>query len=403
MREANLSGIGYNTKVTAVDRPVTNHGMAGIKVQNQGPVRQIYDRTYYYNLLKTKNNEIVQEISKMKSEVEEINKDNNTYLTLERKYEALIKDVRKYEGELADYNLALDKYRSDTKPEDIEALYMHIKNQNDKQRSHLDNPFAEKRDMETEIGSYESQIQDINYQNEAKLNELDPEMRNDYEKLKEENQMLVQEINNSRNELEEVNSRLAQAESRLRQDTLKQRAQHLKEERTNLLKKKEDLELQTNELNLPLPEARERLQNRMKQDNAEIKQMEKELIDLKKMTETYQTNIREIDQDLKENKTGGGEEQEQKYEILYQKEKEINQFTEQFEQEKTQYEKEIKDQQVHIASLLEHMQRTMARQNKLPTSSQVDEMKNDLKFKQGQLEDSETTAARLRVQKDQIN
>ena len=33
-------------------------------------------------------------------------------MTLERKYEALIKDVRKYEGELADYNLALDKYRS---------------------------------------------------------------------------------------------------------------------------------------------------------------------------------------------------------------------------------------------------------------------------------------------------
>lgn len=30
-------------------------------------------------------------------------------------------------------------------------------------------------------------------------------------------------------------------------------------------------------------------------------------------------------------------------------------------------------------------------------------MKNDLKFKQGQLEDSETTAARLRVQKDQIH
>ena len=32
MREANLSGVGYNTKVTAVDRPVTNHGMSGIKV-----------------------------------------------------------------------------------------------------------------------------------------------------------------------------------------------------------------------------------------------------------------------------------------------------------------------------------------------------------------------------------
>jgi intraflagellar transport protein 74 len=129
--------------------------MSGIKVVNQGPGRQIYDRTYYMNLLKNKNSDIVGEINKMKQEVEDINKDNTTYLTLERKYEALIKDVRKYEGELADYNLALDKYRSDTKPEDIEALYMHIKSQNDKQRTHLDNLFGEKRDMETEIQNFE--------------------------------------------------------------------------------------------------------------------------------------------------------------------------------------------------------------------------------------------------------
>lgn len=93
----------------------------------------------------------MEEIDKMKTEVENINVDNSTYLTLEKKYEALIKDVRKYEGELADYNLALDKYRSDTKPEDIEALFMHIKMQNDKQRVHSDALFAEKRDLETEI------------------------------------------------------------------------------------------------------------------------------------------------------------------------------------------------------------------------------------------------------------
>jgi intraflagellar transport protein 74 len=115
-----------------VERPMTNHGVSGMKTAVTGPGRQIYDRTYYLNMLKQKNTECMNEINKMKSEVEEINKDNTTYLTLERKYETLIKDVRKYEGELADYNLALDKYRSDTKPEDIEALFMHIKNQNDK-------------------------------------------------------------------------------------------------------------------------------------------------------------------------------------------------------------------------------------------------------------------------------
>ena len=118
------------------------------------------------------------------------------------------------------------------------------------------------------------------------------------------------------------------------------------------------------------------------------------------MVETYQQNMRELDNDLRGNSTAGNE--EQKYEILYQKEKEINEFTEKFEVEKKQLENEISDDQLHIASLLEHMQKTIARQNKLPTQQMVEEMKNDLKFKQGQLEDSETTAARLRVQKEQI-
>lgn len=107
----------------------------------------------------------------------------------------------------------------------------------------------------------------------------------------------------------------------MKQDTLKQRAQHLKEEKAALIKRKDDLELQTNEMNLPFPEARERLLNRIKQDNAEIKQLEKDVADVRKMIETYQRNIKEIEQDLQEKKSGGqggGEDGEaQKYEILY--------------------------------------------------------------------------------------
>jgi intraflagellar transport protein 74 len=67
-----------------------------------------------------------------------------------------------------------------------------------------------------------------------------------------------------------MNYKLSQADEKLRGDALRQRAQHLREERISLIKKKEELELQSNESNLPFPEARERLLNRIKQDNAEI-------------------------------------------------------------------------------------------------------------------------------------
>ena len=44
--------------------------------------------------------------------------------------------------------------------------------------------------MENDISSYEQQIQEIAFANESKLNDLDPEQRNDYEKLKADNNSL---------------------------------------------------------------------------------------------------------------------------------------------------------------------------------------------------------------------
>ena len=41
--------------------------------------------------------------------------------------------------------------------------------------------------MENEIHSYDQHIQEISFANEAKLNDLDPEQRNEYERLKEQN------------------------------------------------------------------------------------------------------------------------------------------------------------------------------------------------------------------------
>lgn len=81
----------------------------------------------------------------------------------------------------------------------------------------------------------------------------------------------------------------------------------MKEEKGQLTKRKDDLELQTNEMNLPFPEARERLLNRIKQDNAEIKQGEKDVADMRKITETYQRNIKDIEQDLQEKKSDEGD------------------------------------------------------------------------------------------------
>jgi len=56
--------------------------------------------------------DIASETSKLNSEIETNSKDSSQYNQLERKYEALIKNKENLEGQLADYNLALDKVRS---------------------------------------------------------------------------------------------------------------------------------------------------------------------------------------------------------------------------------------------------------------------------------------------------
>ncbi len=97
--------------------------------------------------------------------------------------------------------------------------------------------------MENEIADLERQMQDIQYANEERLNELDPDKRNQFERLKQENMVMMRDINSMRAELDNVNGLLAKADAALKADTLRQRAHHLKKEKGTLLKKKEELEL----------------------------------------------------------------------------------------------------------------------------------------------------------------
>lgn len=398
-KEVVTNSVGYNTNVNVVNRPVTNHGLTGITTAGQGPKRKIYDKSYFLNLLKSKNTEISSEIGKFKKEIDKINKDNQSYLTLERKYDVLINDVRQLEGELADYNLAQDKFRAGTKTDDIMALYHHIRLQNEKKKSQLDDLFLERKEMENEISELERQINEINQANEEKLNELDPEQKHQYDKLRVENNQLIRDINNLRAELDDVNARLRMLDEKLREDTLRQRAQHLREERINLLKKKEELELQTNESNLPFAEARERLRNRIKQDHSEILHCEKKITELKKIIDTYQKNINELETDLTEQKTD--QDESHKYEALHKRDREMTQFMETFEETRESETRQIEQLEANITTILEHMSKSISKSSALPTKGDVSAMKGDLAYTKGLVEDSENTYARVKVELDQ--
>ena len=74
---------------------------------------------------------------------------------------------------------------------------------------------------------------------------------------------------------------------------------------------------------------------RIKQDNSEIKQQDKEIGDLRKMIDSYNRNIRDIENEMKGEK-GAGMSGKEQFEVLYSKEKQINDFAEKYEADKQQ-------------------------------------------------------------------
>jgi len=84
----------------------------------------------------------------LKNKSDQIQKEQQVYNKLETRLEELNNEVRQLEGQLADYNLALDKLRTNTRPEDVKNTYHHVKNNNEKLKSELDEIFLQRKKYE---------------------------------------------------------------------------------------------------------------------------------------------------------------------------------------------------------------------------------------------------------------
>merc|ERR1719440_102596 len=149
-------GVGALTEVKVADRPTTMQGMMGLKTGSMGPKRQIYDKSYYMLELRKRIGALTEEVTKINKEINDVQQDGELYQSLEKRYESLVKTVRSLEGDLADHNLAMDKLRTDTQPEEVHHMFLIMKQQNEQQRNDVDQIFLEKRSHEEEINRMES-------------------------------------------------------------------------------------------------------------------------------------------------------------------------------------------------------------------------------------------------------
>eukprot|EP01084_Bolivina_argentea_P092844 167003_1 len=150
--------VGLDTNIEIENRPITQHGMSGMKTSSKGPNRRIADRNYYENKLKEKLINTVNETENIKQKIKNYNSDKIETVKLEKQRNILMNEVREYEGKLADYNLALDKMRSGADIINLQQTTQEIQHKNDQEKMRIDAIFLERKNLETQINEIENNI-----------------------------------------------------------------------------------------------------------------------------------------------------------------------------------------------------------------------------------------------------
>ena len=354
INEESIKSIGFTTNTKVIDRAVSRQGLTGAISGSGGQKieRKIQDKSYFLTLLKTRISDITNEIVKMNDKIGEINSDLTKYGALNKEYEILSKEVQDLEGELADYNLAGDKYRSNMRAEDIEEVYNKIKLYNKKKMDESDNLFLDKAKIMEQIGEIEQELNKVQQLIEQKLLDLDPEQKNEYESIKEENQNYVLQIYQLREEMAELNSQLIEGENALRNNPNKMEAHKLKDLINLLKRKKEELELQTNESGLSIDELKQRLMAKAKEQTIEKNNIDKKIPDTKKLIEANKKAIFEIEKEMKSQQKNDNT---KAVDSIAEKDREISAFIENHENIKRTHYKEIRAKEEIILSLLNNI------------------------------------------------
>ena len=113
--------------------------------------------------------------------------------------------------------------------EDIEEVYNTIKLYNKKKMEESDNLFLDKSKIMEQIQQIEQEINRVLQGIEQRLLDLDPDQKNEYETIREENQNYFMKIYQLREELTELNAQIYEGENKLRNNQNKMEAHKLKD------------------------------------------------------------------------------------------------------------------------------------------------------------------------------
>ncbi|XP_013407954.1 intraflagellar transport protein 74 homolog [Lingula anatina] len=388
-------GAALAAPINVTDRPMTQQGLGGIKTGGRGPHRQVQDRSYFLGQLRTKHNELNQECNKLRKDIEQANEEQSSFLTYEKRAEQLAGDLGKLQGELGDYNTLVDKLNTDEDIGDIQRDYEELQAQNEREAKNIDAIFTQKQEQENHIRQLEQELDQEKRMADNLVADMNPEMRQRYMQLKQENDQLLMDLEKGQQELDALNTKKTNLEEELSLSQVKQEAVQLYEKLFELEQKRDQLMEEAQAKGSPAEE-REKLLNQVKQDNQEISSMERHCNEIHEKVNQLQEELRQLDMDLEENMG----ERNQKYRELKKREETMNEFLDTFDESKTQEIERISQLEANVVAILEHMSRNLSRFSHLPTPKELANMKDDLAFKETEMKKSEATATTLAQERE---
>ncbi|XP_050799072.1 intraflagellar transport protein 74 homolog isoform X2 [Gopherus flavomarginatus] len=389
-----LLGTGgvLSSQIKVADRPVTQQGLSGMKTGVKGPQRQIMDKSYYLGLLRSKISELTTEINKLQKEIEMYNQENSVYLSYEKRAETLAGEIKEFQGQLADYNMLVDKLNTNTDMEEVMSDYNMLKTQNDQEAQSIDIIFTERQAKEKLIQAVEEDIEREKQVADDIIKNMSQENQAKYMEMKATNEKLLQELDAQQQELDGLNIKEDTLGAEIAHSQVKQEAVQLYEKLHGLEEHRDQMIAEDKSMGSP-QEERERLLKQVKEDNQEIASMERQLTEIKEKINHFNDVIRRLDMDLEEHQG----EKNLKYKELKKREESMDNFLETFEEMKTQ-ELERKAQiEATVVALLEHSSRNVNRMKQISsvTNQELKIMQEDLTFKSNEMQKSQSTAKNL--------
>lgn len=398
-RSGPLAAGVLSAQIKVADRPVTQQGLSGMKTAMRGPQRQILDKSYYLGLLRSKVNELSTESSKLQKDIDTFNQENSVYLSYEKRAEGLAGEIKDFQGQLADYNMLVDKLNTNTEMDEVVNDIIMLKAQNDREAEGMDVIFTERRQKEDMIRAVENNIVQEKQAAEDIIQKMSTDKQTKYAEMKATNEELLQELDARQEELDALISRKETFETDLLHSQVKQEAVMLHEKLLELENRREAMLAEDRTMGSP-QEERERLFKQVKENNQEIASMERQLTDVREKISHLSEEMRQLNADMEDHQG----ERTQKYRELQKREEEIDLYVNTFEENTSLELQHIRDAQSSIVALLEHSSRNINRLQQLSavTAQELKSMQDDLSFKETEMHKSQSTAKGLSSESERL-